>query len=49
MSSRVYLSAGRPLEDELWLRAYTSDAEGDIFWATNHDPDLGLMAARRAF
>jgi hypothetical protein len=42
MSSRVYLSAGRPLEDELWLRAYTSDSEGDIFWATNHDPDLGL-------
>ncbi|HJQ68158.1 MAG TPA: hypothetical protein VKA70_04265 [Blastocatellia bacterium] len=43
MSSRVYLSAGRPLEDELWLRAYTSDAEGTIFWATNHDPDLGLL------
>ncbi|HEX5735031.1 MAG TPA: hypothetical protein VF131_19530 [Blastocatellia bacterium] len=49
MSSRVYLSAGRPLEDELWLRAYASDAEGDIFWATNHDPDLGLWLPAGVF
>ncbi len=41
MSSRVYLSAGRPLEDEMWLLAYTTDAEGNLQWTTRHDEGLG--------
>lgn len=40
MSSRVYLSAGRPLEDEMWLLAYTTDAEGNIQWSTRNDDEL---------
>ncbi|HEY7547676.1 MAG TPA: hypothetical protein VID27_22450, partial [Blastocatellia bacterium] len=44
MSSRVYLSAGRPLEDEMWLLAYTTDAEGNLQWTTRHDEGLrGLL------
>jgi hypothetical protein len=42
LSSRVYLSSGRPLEDELWLLAYTTDAEGRLRWATSKDEELGL-------
>lgn len=42
LSSRVYFSAGRPLEDELWLLAYTNDAEGNLQWATSKDEDLNL-------
>lgn len=40
LSSRVYLSAGRPLEDEMWLLAYTTDAEGNIQWSTRSDDVL---------
>jgi hypothetical protein len=40
MSSRVYLSAGRPLEEEMWLLAYTTDAEGNLQWTTRHDEGL---------
>jgi hypothetical protein len=42
LSSRVYLSAGRPLEDEMWLLAYTTDREGNLQWTTRHDEDLRL-------
>jgi hypothetical protein len=42
LSSRVYLSSGRPLEDELWLLAYATDAEGNLQWTTSKDKELGL-------
>lgn len=42
LSSRVYFSSGRPLEDELWLLAYTSDADGNLQWATSKDEELNL-------
>ena len=42
MSSRVYFSSGRPLEDELWLLAYANDADGNLQWATSHDNELGM-------
>ena len=42
LSSRVYFSSGRPLEDELWLLAYTADTEGNIQWATSKDEELNL-------
>ena len=43
MSSRVHLSAGRPLEDEMWLLAYTTDAEGNIQWSTRSDESLATL------
>lgn len=42
LSSRVYISAGRPLEDQLWLLAYTTDADGNLQWTTARDEELGL-------
>jgi hypothetical protein len=42
LSSRVYMSAGRPLEDELWLLAYATDAEGNLQWTTSKDEELGF-------
>ncbi|MEW6129451.1 MAG: hypothetical protein AB1757_20590 [Acidobacteriota bacterium] len=45
LSSRVYLSAGRPLEDELWMLAYASDSEGNLQWTTRSDKDLGAQLA----
>ena len=42
LSSRVYFSSGRPVEDELWLLAYANDGEGNLQWATSHDDDLNL-------
>jgi hypothetical protein len=42
LSSRVYISSGRPLEDELWLLAYTTDAEGNLQWTTSKDEELGF-------
>lgn len=41
LSSRIYLSAGRPLEDELWMLAYASDGEGNLQWTTRTDKALG--------
>ncbi|MEW6210104.1 MAG: hypothetical protein AB1631_17185 [Acidobacteriota bacterium] len=46
LSSRVYLGAGRPLEDEMWLLAYTTDAEGNLQWTTRHDEGLGALLPR---
>jgi hypothetical protein len=45
LSSRVYLSAGRPLEDALWLLGYATDAMGEIRWTTRSDDDLGSSIA----
>jgi hypothetical protein len=42
LSSRIYMSAGRPLEDELWLLPYTTDADGNLQWTTSKDEELGL-------
>jgi hypothetical protein len=40
LSSRVYLSSGRPLEDELWMLGYVTDALGQIAWSTRLDEEL---------
>jgi hypothetical protein len=37
LASRVYLSAGRPLKDEIWLLAYTNDVDGKTRWTTKDD------------
>lgn len=42
LSSRVYMSSGRPLEDELWLLAYTTDANGNLQWTSAKDEELKL-------
>jgi hypothetical protein len=42
LSSRVYLSAGRPLEDQMWLLPYATDAEGRVRWSSRQD-DLRAM------
>jgi hypothetical protein len=42
MSSRVYLSSGRPLEDEMWLLGYVTDWEGKPQWSTGADEQLGF-------
>jgi hypothetical protein len=46
LSSRIYLSAGRPYEDELWMLAYASDAEGNLQWTTRADKELGGQLAQ---
>lgn len=43
MTSRIYLSAGRPLEDEIWLMAYVADAEGKARWTTKDDKLAHLL------
>ncbi|HSE97471.1 MAG TPA: hypothetical protein VLD57_04320, partial [Blastocatellia bacterium] len=40
LSSRVYLSSGRPLEDELWMLGYVTDAMGRMVWSTRVDEEL---------
>ncbi|HET9530239.1 MAG TPA: hypothetical protein VFQ92_07805, partial [Blastocatellia bacterium] len=40
LSSRIYLSAGRPIEDELWMLGYVTDAMGQIAWSTKLDEEL---------
>lgn len=45
LSSRVYLSSRRPLEDELWMLAYVTDAQGQIRWTTRNDQELRARLA----
>src|SRR5262249_49473278 len=43
MTSRIYLSAGRPLEDEMWLMAYVADDGGKARWTTKDSRLANLL------
>jgi len=45
LSSRIHLSGGRPLEEELWLVARGADGEGHIRWDTSDDELSSSMPA----
>jgi hypothetical protein len=42
LSSRIYVSSARPLEDEMWMLGYLVDKDGNIQWTTTSDDELEL-------
>jgi len=40
LNTRMHLSVGRPLKENLWMLPFVSDAKGDLAWTSTNDQIL---------
>ncbi|HZS44577.1 MAG TPA: hypothetical protein VFC63_05700 [Blastocatellia bacterium] len=44
LNTRVYLSIGRPLKENLWMLPFVSDAKGEVAWTSTNDQRFSNIA-----
>ena len=44
LNTRMHLSVGRPLKENLWMLPFISDAKGDVAWTSTNDPKFSNIA-----